>query len=132
MSIDVALQLEGRRRREKPGFRLFSHALRDSLAAGTASPVRLALEGGGSVEDALFAARIHGVSGLLSRLPDLPASLEEGLADDLARLTARAARLREDLARLGERAASRGLPFVPLKGGLLAFGLGRASCREVV
>ncbi len=121
MSIDVTLQLEGRRRRERPGFRLFAHALRDSLAVGTASPVGRALVGGGSVEDALFAARIHGVSGLLSRLPELPASLEEGLADDLARLTARGARLHEDLSRLGERAAARGLPFVPLKGSLLAF-----------
>lgn len=121
MSIDVALQLEGRRRRERPAFRHFSQALREALASGSASPVGRALEDAGSAEDALFAARIHGVSGLLARLPDLPGALEEGLTGDLLRLSSRAERLREDLSRLGERAAARGLPFVPLKGSLLAF-----------
>ena len=122
VSIELPLHLEARRRKERPAFAIASRALRDTLVEGSARPVAAALERPG-VEpgDVLFAGHIHGVSGLLARLPDVPGSLREGLRGDVEGLTARAARVREDLSRLGERAAARGLPFVPLKGGVLAF-----------
>lgn len=127
VSIELPLHLEARRRKERPAFALASRALRDALVAGSAQPVAAVL-GEATLErpevspgDVLFAGHIHGVSGLLARLPGVPEPLCEGLRADVEGLTARAARVREDLARLGERAAARGLPFVPLKGGVLAF-----------
>lgn len=121
MSIELPLHLEARRRKERPSFAAATRALRDALVAESSEPVARSLVSGVSPDDVLFAARIHGVSGLLARLPDLPGALGGELSIDVERLAARAARLAEDLSRLGERAGRKGLPFVPLKGGILAF-----------
>lgn len=71
-----------------------------------------------AVDEVLFAARIHGVSGILAQLacPAPSSELAEGLRLDLDRQGRRAGRLREEAARLAVRAAAAGLPFVPLKG----------------
>jgi hypothetical protein len=98
-----------------------SRAMARALAAGSARPL---VEGSAfPVEDALFAARVHGVSALLEALPDSTELLPElvaGLREDRARLAARADRLREDAERLASLAERAGLSFVPLKGTYLA------------
>jgi hypothetical protein len=124
VTLELALHLAARRHKQTPAFALFSRALARALDAGSADPLGEALgESREPIEELLFAARMHGVAGVVPSLDGagrLPPALLESFASDLARSAARAERLGEDLAALGARAERSSLSFVPLKGAVLA------------
>ena len=115
--------MEARRRRQTPAFGRLSRAAAVALAARSLEPLLPAVIAE-NADDAVFFARIHGISGLLDSLADarVPATVAEAWRADRARVGARAARFRDDLDRLRRRASEAGLAFHPLKGALLAFG----------
>lgn len=116
MTLHLPLHLEARRRKEEPSFAAASRAIAETVNRRALGPLVAARL---DVEDVLFAARIHGVSGLLASLLDSEREegpLVRGLRQDREALRARGERLRADLFELGRSGARVGLPFVPLKG----------------
>lgn len=120
------LHLEAKRRRSDPLFGLLTRAAGAALAQDDIGPLADAVAAAGAADgDALFMARVHGISGLLARLSErsparLGESLHAALAAERAAIGERGARLAEDVAALGRRAERAGLPFAPLKGAVLA------------
>ena len=126
MPLHLPLHLEARRRKASPVFGALTRGAAASLASGSAAPLGAALRASGaSVDDLLFAASIHGVGGLLSRLAEgerdaLAPEEAAALASARERARARGERLAQDLAHLGVLAERAGLRLVPLKGAYLS------------
>lgn len=127
MTLDLALHLAGRKRKRDPLFGALSRAAAAALSARSLRPLAEAVsERRASVDDVLFMAQIHGVSGLLDALASedgadgLPEEHRDALRRERAATGARAERIAEEVRRLGERASRLGLPFIPLKGTFLA------------
>lgn len=120
-----ALQLEAKARRSDPKFGSLSRAAARALQEGSLSPlIQQSLDSKASPDDIVFAARAHGISGLLSRLaadsiPKLAPEVSEALHQDREATRQRARRLAEDLRALARRAEKSGLPLIPLKGAIL-------------
>ncbi|MEO6325024.1 MAG: nucleotidyltransferase family protein [Thermoanaerobaculia bacterium] len=126
MAISLPLVLEAGRRRRTPEFGALSWGAARSLAARSlGSLADVVGRHRASADTLLFCARVHGVSGLLSRLTDnepgtLPAEHAEALRHEREQVGARGRRLLEDLSTLGAAAQRGGLPLIPLKGAYLA------------
>ncbi|HEV8268475.1 MAG TPA: nucleotidyltransferase family protein, partial [Thermoanaerobaculia bacterium] len=126
MPLELSLYLEARRRREEPAFGVLSRAMARCLEEGRLESLAPAL---GTcrdpVGDALFCSRVQGVSGLLAALGEregtgLSNAVLEGFRDERRRIGLRGEKLMQDVADLGALASRQGLPFVPLKGAILA------------
>ena len=126
MATSLPLVLEASRRRRTPEFRALSRGAARSLSSHLMDPLAEEVARHEvSADGLLFASRVHGVSGLLSKLADrepdgLPAEHVAALAAERQSIGERGKRLLEDLGALGGVARRAGLPLIPLKGAYLA------------
>ena len=126
MTISLPLVLEASRRRRSPEFGILSRGAARSLSRQLVAPIAEEVARHRvSVDGLLFAARVHGISGLLSRLADrepsaLPAEHLEALAVERRNVGERGQCLLDDLRILGRASSRLGLPLIPLKGAYLA------------
>lgn len=126
MTISLPLVLEASRRRRSPEFGILSRGAARSLSSQLVAPIAEEVARHRvSADGLLFAARVHGISGLLSRLADqdpsaLPAEHVAALAAERGNVGERGRSLLEDLRNLGRVSARLGLPLIPLKGAFLS------------